>query len=56
MVRAVVVLTTRRDEDAGVGSILPSAPVVPATSRGATRTPSLAMVAKTEAICTVLTE
>ena len=53
---AVVGLTTRRDEDAGVAAIVPPAPVVPAISRGATRTPSFAIVAKTEAICTVLTE
>ena len=34
----------------------PSAPVVDATSRGGIRTPSLAIVANTEAICTALTE
>ena len=54
--RAVCGLTTRVCFPSGVVRTVPSGPVVDATSRGATRTPSLATVAITEAICTVLTE
>ena len=42
--------------DAGVVVTVPSAPVVLSTRRGATRTPSLAIVWNTEAAWTAVTE
>ena len=48
--------TTRVEVDAGVFVTVPSAAVTLSTSRGATRTPSLAMVWKTEAAWIAVTE
>src|SRR5215469_13259870 len=53
--RAVFALITRRDGDGGDGVTTPSELTVPSTSVGCTRTPSLAIVAYTLAICTALT-
>src|ERR1700735_5528855 len=53
-IRALAVLAwiTRRDEDAAAGWYLPALLVVPWTRVGWTRTPPLAMVEYTLAICT----
>ncbi len=48
--------TTRLEVDVGVGVTVPSASVTLSTSRGATRTPSLAIVWKTEAAWMAVTE
>ena len=47
---------TRFDGDGLAGTYCPAALYVPATSVGWTRTPSLAIVAYTLAICTALTD
>src|ERR1700742_1567044 len=52
---AVLALMTRRDEDGAACWYLPALLVVPCTRGGAARTPSLAMVEYTLAICTALT-